>query len=75
MSSDIEDVMALIDGRPELGEELLAAPPHLREFVAHAMDALYRLPAFEWVISSTAQGEERLELLHWRIQAIIACRS
>lgn len=75
MSSDIEDVMALIDGRPEMGEELLAAPPHLREFVANAMDALYRLPAFEWVISSTAQGEERLELLHQRIQSIIACRS
>jgi len=46
-SADLEDVVAVIDGRAELIDEIRAdASPELRSYLAHEMKALLAAPAF-----------------------------
>lgn len=71
MSNDIEDIIALLDGREELLEEVKQAPIELRRFVSEQFSALQRLPAFQDVIQSTAQGSDREALIHARLKALI----
>ena len=72
MSNDIEDIVALLDGREELLEETEQAPAALRRFVSEQLTALLSLTAFEDVIQSTAQNAERESLIHKRINTLIA---
>jgi hypothetical protein len=46
-TSDLEDVVLLVDGREELATEVAAAPAELREFLAAEIDDLLRRPAFK----------------------------
>lgn len=71
MSNDIEDIIALVDGREELIEEVKLAPIELRHFVSEQFTALLALPAFEDVIQSTAQDPARAALIHERLTALI----
>ena len=70
-SNDIEDIVALLDGREELIEEVKQAPVELRRFVSEQFSALLRLSAFQDVIQSTAQNADREALLHDRLGALI----
>lgn len=72
MSNDIEDIVALLDGREELLEETNQAPAALRRFVSEQLGALLSLAAFHDVIQSTAQNAERESLIHERIKQLIA---
>jgi predicted nucleotidyltransferase len=45
-SHDLEDVVALIDGRPELADELFAAPADLAGFVSGTLNQLLATQAF-----------------------------
>nr|WP_178123632.1 hypothetical protein [Pseudomonas spelaei] len=72
MSNDIEDIIALIDGREELVEEMKQAPQELKHFVSEQLCALLRLTAFQDVVQSTAQGPDRETLIHDRLSTIIA---
>lgn len=71
MSSDIEDIIALLDGREELIEEIERAPAELRHFVREQFLALLKLQAFRDVIQSTAQGPDREALIHRRLMTLI----
>jgi len=71
MSNDIEDIIALLDGREELIEEVKLAPAELRHFVSEQFTALLALPAFEDVLQSTAQDPARAALIHERLTALI----
>lgn len=46
-SHDLEDVLSVIDGRPELGVELGRAPPELRSFVAQTFARLLADDGFD----------------------------
>ena len=71
MSNDIEDIIALLDGREELIEEVKQAPVELRRYISEQFAALLRLLAFQDVIQSTAQDFDRETLIHQRLQALI----
>lgn len=71
MSNDIEDVIALLDGREELINEVKQAPFELRRFVSDQFTALLRQSAFQDVIQSTAQDADRERLIHERLKTLI----
>jgi len=45
-SRDLEDLISVVDGRPELLEEIRAAPKGLKSFVATELNILLREPRF-----------------------------
>lgn len=46
-SHDLEDVLAVVDGRPSIVEELQMASPDLRQFVRETIRVLLSEPRFE----------------------------
>jgi predicted nucleotidyltransferase len=73
-SADIEDIVAVVDGRPELGAEVARAPPDLRrhlslEFSALLSDPLF-LDALPGHLPSDAASQARRPLLLARLRAI-----
>lgn len=50
---DVEDIIVLIDGRPELLGEVRHAQLELREFIAEGMHELARLPGIDYAIQSS----------------------
>ncbi|KAF1025732.1 MAG: hypothetical protein GAK37_02803 [Pseudomonas sp.] len=70
-SNDIEDIIALLDGREELAEEMRQAPLALRGFVSEQLSALLLVRAFHDVIQGTAQDPDRETLIHERLNAVI----
>ncbi|KWU49502.1 hypothetical protein JET67_21755 [Pseudomonas palleroniana] len=71
MSNDIEDIVALLDGREELIQEVAQAPIELRRFVSEQFEAFLKLPAFQDVIQSTAQDSDREALLLERLTTLV----
>ncbi len=71
MSNDIEDIIALLDGREELIAETKHAPIELRRFVGEELSSLLRLTAFQDVIQSTAQDPDRETLIYERLDRLI----
>ncbi len=55
-SHDLEDVITLVDGRPELIDEVATAPPDLRSFLSHEVGALLNEPRFLDAIDGTVLG-------------------
>lgn len=50
---DVEDIIILIDGRPELLEEVRHADSQLRAFISNGMRALVALNGIDYVIESS----------------------
>lgn len=77
-SRDFGDVVALIDGREELADEVGDAPEPLREYVADQIEELSRHPLFDNGLEGALAGPEayeRLELVvRPRIAEILASR-
>jgi predicted nucleotidyltransferase len=76
-SLDVHDIVVLIDGRPELIDELAAQPEELREYVAAELASLREVNYFEYVVQGAvaAYGDvanERATILAERLDAIIA---
>ncbi|UVL09252.1 hypothetical protein LOY39_00700 [Pseudomonas rhodesiae] len=71
MSNDIEDIIALLDGREELIAVTKHAPIELRRFVGEELSSLLRLTAFQDVIQSTAQDPDRETLIYERLDRLI----
>lgn len=71
MSNDIEDIIALLDGREELIDEVKRAPFELRRFVSDQFIALLKLSEFQNVIQSTAQDSDREMLIHERLKTLV----
>jgi hypothetical protein len=55
-SLDLHDVIALIDGRPELSGELGAARTDLGAFVASELHALRSEPLFDYLLQAAVSG-------------------
>lgn len=71
---DLEDVIALVDGRPTLVGEMLHAPPELIEFVARELDDLLanedfvdKLPGH---LPGDAASQARISLVLERLRAL-----
>ncbi len=76
-SLDVHDIVVLIDGRPELIEELAAQPEELREYVAAELASLREVDYFEYVVQAAVAGygevaDERLRIVSQRIEDILA---
>jgi len=57
-SHDLEDVIALIDGREELVAEVQAAPPELRSYVSTELEVLLMNQDFTYAISGLVRPDE-----------------
>ena len=75
-SHDIEDILTVVDGRPELVSEIGAAEPEVRAFIAgeirtllHAPDFVDAVPGF---LLPDAASQARRALLEDRLRAIAA---
>jgi len=75
-SKDIEDIIAVLDGRPELSSELEGREPELLAFIAASLSAWTGRSDFGYAIEGYLQSdEERIPPLKLRIDSIIsACR-
>jgi predicted nucleotidyltransferase len=76
-SLDVHDIIVLVDGRPELIDELAAQHEELRNYVAAELAALREVDYFEYVVQAAvaAYGEvanERAAIVTERLDAIIA---
>lgn len=74
-SHDIEDILTLIDGRPELEEEINHSPPLLSKYISEELQELQKNPAFEYTLASIAKSVERELVLSQRISNIIRRKS
>lgn len=72
-SKDVEDILTLVNGRPELTGELRTADPGLRQHVASAIQALLDHPDFLYAVQSCAGGDRGREaVIFERLEGI--CR-
>jgi predicted nucleotidyltransferase len=74
-SLDVHDIVVLVDGRPELIDELVTQGEDLRLYVAEELAALRNDPYFEYVVQSAVTGygevaSTRAEVVLERIAAI-----
>lgn len=63
LSHDLEDVVAVVDGREELLAELAAAPIKVRQFVAEIFQALLRHPDFSNALPGIVSQSTRTGLV------------
>jgi hypothetical protein len=59
-SHDLEDLLMLIAGRPEIADELLQLPSELRAFIADSVRTLMASPWFDDVLEGTFPDAQRL---------------
>ncbi len=76
-SLDVHDIVVLIDGRPELIDELAAQPAELHEYVARELAALRDVNYFEYVVQAAVVGygevaDQRFGIVSQRLDEIVA---
>ena len=75
-SHDLEDVIAVIDGRQEIVGDVTAAPAELRSAIANQLEAIIARPDAEDLIAAQllpdTKSQERLPLVLNRIRELIA---
>ncbi|XUO86755.1 hypothetical protein RVM26_14220 [Halomonas sp. KM072] len=62
-SRDVEDLLALVDGREELLAEVAGASQELRTYLAEELAELLRHPDFEYAVQGTALNDSARETL------------
>ncbi|WP_257279624.1 MULTISPECIES: hypothetical protein [unclassified Endozoicomonas] len=62
-SRDIEDLLNLFDGRPELINEISSARDELRQYISEEISQLMQHPDFEYAVQSCALGDSEREAL------------
>lgn len=73
---DVEDILILLDGRPELLQEARQANLHLRTFIATAITELSKLEGIDYTIQSSGSARTnpgRGKLVHQRMRALGPC--
>lgn len=71
-SHDIEDLLNLFDGRPELITEIEQAKPTLRQYISKEIGKLLEHRDFDYAVQSCAQGDsEREALIFQRLEQAI----
>jgi predicted nucleotidyltransferase len=73
-SHDLEDFVALLDGRDTLLEEITACPSDLRQYLAEAADGLLGESAFLDVLPGFVLDEGRVPLLRTRLTQLARLR-
>lgn len=76
MSLDVHDIVVLIDGRPDLVDELAVQQAELRAYVAAELASLREIDYFEYVVQAAVAGygevaNERAGIVAERLDAII----
>lgn len=76
-SLDVHDVVTLIDGRPELVEEVRSAPPELRDYIRAELTALRAESYFGYAVEGATAGygplgADRARLVNGRIDELLA---
>jgi predicted nucleotidyltransferase len=71
-SHDVEDVLNIVDGRPELSRELENAPPALRDAVREAFSNLLRHPDFLNGLPGLIAGADRAGIVVDRLREMSA---
>lgn len=69
-SHDIEDVLNIVDGREELTNEMVTAPPELHQAVAEAFQRLLSDPDFANVLPGLIAEPERASLIMQRLKVM-----
>jgi predicted nucleotidyltransferase len=73
-SHDMEDIISVVDGRPELAQEIALADKELRNYVIEEVDALLSTQEFvdsiAWHLPGDAQNQARLPEIIRRLRAI-----
>ncbi len=68
-STDIEDIIAIFYGRPEIVEEVAAAPEDLKVYLQAELDALLDHPHIDYAIQSTVNGDvDLMKLIYSRME-------
>lgn len=71
-SNDIEDILNVFDGRPELVDEIKQGSEKIQKYISAEFSKLLEQPEFEYAVQSTAQGQaDREELIFKRLEAVI----
>ncbi|MBW0171816.1 MAG: hypothetical protein KXJ61_16470 [Hydrogenophaga sp.] len=70
LSHDLEDIITVIDGRPELLAELPKAPPDVRGFIAGQFTALLQIPDFPNALPGIVSHSSRAGLVLQRFTEI-----
>jgi len=76
-SLDVHDVLGLVDGRPELIEEIHSATPNLRDYIRDELTELRAEPYFDYAVDSATAaygpiGVERAAVVRGRIDELLA---
>jgi hypothetical protein len=75
-SHDLEDFIAVVDGRERIAAEVESTPTALRSYVIRSVHALLAIPAFDEALSGHLPGDrasqQRLPGLRKKLQAIAA---
>jgi predicted nucleotidyltransferase len=76
-SLDLHDILVLIDGRPELPDEITAQTPELQSYIGHELAILRQDPYFTYLVESALHGygqltAPRAQHLQQQIDRIIA---
>lgn len=75
-SRDLEDVVAVVDGRPELLAEVRGAETDVRSYIAHELRKLYDTREFQDALPGhlppDAASQERIGTVLARIEAIVS---
>ncbi|WP_336814105.1 hypothetical protein [Bosea sp. MMO-172] len=70
-SRDAEDILLLVDGREELVEEIAAAAPEIRTYIAEQIAAMLGNPSFEHFLEGNVRGPAgRADIVYERLVAI-----
>lgn len=76
-SLDIHDVLTLIDGRPELIEDVASAPPNLRTYIRGELGELRVEDYFDYAVEGATAtygplGAERARLVRTRVDELLS---
>lgn len=74
---DVEDIIILIDGRPELLQELQQADNGIKQFVASGIAKLSQLQGIDYAIQSSGSARTnpgRGKLIYQRMNQLGGCR-
>lgn len=75
MSHDLEDIVTVVDGRAELGDELRLSPPDLQEYLGREFAALLSnrdfLDALPGHLLPDAASQQRVALVIQRMQKLV----
>lgn len=73
-SRDFEDILNVVDGRPELAAELVTAPADLAVYVAEAIGKLLADPRFAETVPGLLDEPDRAEVVLGRLRQIAGVR-